>query len=192
MTTHLNNRIGTSILATCAMMALLTACKQPDTTGLTPPSTSIGTKIDDTVITARVRNALMSNDAIKSLDIKVATRRGEVMLSGFAANQQQIDLGIAAAKGVEGVTNVDNQMTLKEGRQSVGNSIDDSVITARVKAVILAEPAMKSRDIGVTTRKGEVMLSGFIDNSILQAHAVNLAKDVEGVTSVVDHMSIKK
>jgi len=114
------------------------------------------------------------------------------MLSGFTVNQAQIDLSIAVAKSVEGVTNVNNQLELKVGKQSVGNRIDDSVITARVTAAIFADPAMKSLDVSVTTRKGEVMLSGFVDNSVLLGQAIDLARDVDGVSSVVDHMSIKK
>jgi hyperosmotically inducible periplasmic protein len=194
MTTISNRYTGACMIAGCLLFFLLTGCdNSTDGTGLTPPSTSIGNKIDDSVITAKVRSALLSNEDIKSLDIKVvATRKGEVMLSGFANNQKQIDFSIAVAKSVEGVTSVDNQLALKEGRQSIGNRIDDSVITARVKAAILSDPAMKSMDVAVTTRKGEVMLSGFVDNSVLQGQAIDLARDVDGVTSVVDHMSIKK
>jgi hyperosmotically inducible protein len=193
MTTPLNRHTGNTMLATCLLLALIAGCNNgTDTTGLTPPSTSIGNKIDDSVITAKVRSALLSNESIKSVDIKVVVRKGEVMLSGFAANQDQIDLGIAIAKNTEGVISVDNQLALKEGKQSVGNKIDDTVITARVKAAILADPAMKSMDVSVVTRKGEVMLSGFVDNSVLLGQAIDLARDVDGVTSVVDHMSIKK
>ena len=144
------------------------------------------------MITTKVRTALMSNDEIKSLDIKVKTHKGEVMLSGFADNQSQIDRSIAVAKGVEGVKNVDNTLSLKEGKQTVGNKIDDSVITTQVKSAMLADPEMKSLDVSVTTRKGEVQLSGFVDNAVQLTHAVDVAKGVEGVSSVVNHMSIKK
>jgi hyperosmotically inducible protein len=96
------------------------------------------------------------------------------------------------AKGVEGVKRVDNKLSLKEGKQSIGNKIDDSVITTRVKSAMLGDPAMKSLDVSVTTRKGEVQLSGFVDNEIQLTRAVDLAKSVAGVSSVVNHMSIKK
>ena len=68
----------------------------------------MGTEVDDSVITTRVRTALLSNDDVRSLDIKVKTHKGEVMLSGFADNQTQIDRSIAVAKGIDGVGNVDN------------------------------------------------------------------------------------
>jgi hyperosmotically inducible protein len=192
MNTISNRFASISMIVSCAVLPVLSGCDRTAATATEPASTSIGTKIDDSVITAKVRSALLSTEAVKSLDIKVATRKGEVMLSGFALNQAQIDLGIAVAKSVDGVTGVDNQLALKTGRQSVGNKLDDSVITARVKAAILGDAGVKSSDVSVTTRKGEVMLSGFMDNPVMVGHAIDLARHVEGVTSVVDHMSIKK
>lgn len=156
------------------------------------PSTTIGTEIDDSVITAKVKVALMSNDEIRSLDIKIRTYKGVVMLSGFADNPFQIDRSIAVVMGVEGVKDVDNQLSLKEGTLSVGNKIDDSVITTRVKSALLGDPFMKSLDVSVSTRKGEVQLSGFVDNAIQLTHAEDIARSVEGVSGVVNHMSLKK
>jgi hyperosmotically inducible protein len=178
-----------SAMLLCVLLVPLSGC---DKTQNTTASTTIGTEVDDAVLTTKVRSALMSDDNVKSLDIKVKTRKGEVMLSGFASNQAQIDRSIAVAKAIEGVTNVDNQLSLKEGKQTVGNKIDDSVITTRVKSALLGDPAMKSLDVLVTTRKGEVQLSGFVDNESQLARAVDLSKSVEGVTTVENHMSLKK
>jgi len=191
MATLPNRFAGVGVIAACALLVFLPGCDSAQKGG-TAPSTTIGTEVDDSVITTKVRSALMSNEDIKSLDIKVKTHKGEVMLSGFADNQAQIDRSVAVAKGIEGVTNVDNKLSLKEGKQTVGNKIDDSVITTQVKSALLADSAMKSLEVSVTTRKGVVELSGFVDNANQSTHAVDVAKGVEGVSSVVDHMSIKK
>jgi len=188
--TKLSNRFAcTSALVACTLLAPLSVYAQD--TSATTPSTTIGTKVDDSVINTKVRAALMSDDDIKSLDIKVKTHKGVVMLSGFADNQDQIDRSIAVAKSIEGVQNVDNMLSLKEGKQSVGNKIDDTVITTRVKSALLADPIMNSLDVSVTTRKGEVQLSGFVNSALQFTRAVEIAKGVEGVSSVVNHMSIK-
>jgi hyperosmotically inducible protein len=50
---------------------------------------------------------------------------------------------------------------------------------------------MKSLDVSVTTRKGEVELSGFVGNDIQLARAIDVAKGVDGVTQVVNPMSVK-
>jgi len=163
-----------------------------DEIGGAAPATTIGTQIDDTVVVNRVRSALLSNEEIKSLDIKVTANKGVVMLSGFVDNQTQIDRGISITSAVEGVKGIDNKLSLKEGKQTVGNKIDDSVLTAQVKSALLADPAMKSMDVSVTTRKGEVELSGFVDNELQLSHAVDVAKKIEGVSNVVNHMNVKK
>jgi hyperosmotically inducible protein len=189
----LPNRFAcTGAIVMCASLFSLVGCNNAQDTSGPAAKTTIGTEVDDSVVSTKVRTALMSNEDIKSLDIKVTTRKGEVMLSGFADNQAQIDRSVAVAKSVEGVTSVDNKLSLKEGKQTVGNKIDDSVITAQVKSALLGDPTMKSLDVSVTTRKGEVQLSGFVDNDTQLTHAVDVAKGIDGVSSVVNHMSIKK
>lgn len=182
---------GSAILA-CAFLATLAGCNNSQVASDAAPPTTIGTQIDDSVTVTKVRSALLSNDDVKSFDIKVTTNKGVVMLSGFVDNQAQIDRSIAVASAVEGVNSVDNKLTLKEGKQTVGNKVDDSVITAGVKSALLGDSAMKSLDVSVTTRKGEVELSGFVDNNIQLARAMDVAKGVDGVANVVNHMSVKK
>ncbi len=174
------------------LLALLSACNNnAHDAANVAPATTVGTEVDDSVITGKVRSALLSDENIRSLDIKVKTRKGVVMLSGFADNQTQIDRSIVVAKNIEGVSTVDNQLSVKEGKQTVGNKIDDSMITARVKSALMADPSMKSLDVLVTTRKGEVQLSGFVNNPIQLESAMKIANGIEGVTGVSNHMSIK-
>jgi len=179
-------------IAASAILATISGCNNSQVASDSAPPTTIGTEIDDSVVITKVRSALLANDDIKSLDIKVTANKGVVMLSGFVDSQAQIDHGIAVATAVEGVKGIDNKLSIKEGKQTVGNKVDDSVITAGVKSALLSDPTMKSLDVSVTTRKGEVQLSGFVDNDIQLARAVDVAKGVDGVTDVVNHMSIKK
>jgi hyperosmotically inducible protein len=154
---------------------------------------SVGVALDDTVMTTKVKTALLGDESIKGFDIKVVTRKGTVQLSGFVDNQTQLDRAVYVAHGVEGVTAVENNMTLKEGKAAtVGNTLDDSIITTRVKTVLLADPDVKGVEIGVVTRKGEVQLSGFVGSQAQIDRAVALAQVVEGVQSVVNQMSVKK
>ncbi|SEK57656.1 BON domain-containing protein [Nitrosovibrio tenuis] len=167
--------------------------KGPKPEGPKPEAkTTVGTEVDDAAITTKVKSALLADPDVKSLDIKVETRKGEVQLSGFVDNQGQIDRAIAVAKGVEGVKKVDNKMSLKTTSTSVGEKIDDAVITTKVKAALLADPGVKSSDIAVVTRDGEVQLSGFVDSQSQIDRATEVAKGVEGVKSVINEMSVKK
>jgi osmotically-inducible protein OsmY len=74
---------------------------------------------------------------------------------------------------------------------STGQHIDDSFITTKVKAAMLAEPGLKSAEINVETFKGVVQLSGFVSSSADIAGAVRVAKGVEGVSSVKNDMRVK-
>lgn len=171
---------------------IVTGCDRNTPVTAVPP-VSVGVALDDTVMTTKVKTALLGDESIKGFDIKVVTRKGTVQLSGFVDNQTQLDRAVYVAHNVEGVTAVENNMTLKEGKAAtVGNTLDDSIITTRVKTVLLADPDVKGVDIGVVTRKGEVQLSGFVGTQVQIDRAVALAQVVEGVQSVVNQMSVKK
>lgn len=170
----------------------LSACNK--STEPAPPAASItiGTEVDDAVLTTKVKSAMLADEYVKSLDIKVETFKGDVMLSGFVDTQAQMDRSVEVAKAVMGVRNVNNKLSLKDGTQTVGNKIDDTVITASVKTAMLADPIMKSREVSVVTVKGEVQLSGYVDSETQISHATDVAKTVDGVMGVVNHMSVKK
>ena len=187
---------GLFVLSAALVVAaplLFAGCDKPkEAAGTPPPATSVGTEIDDSVVTAKVKSALLADPDIKSLDFKVETRKGEVQLSGFVDNQTQIDHATVVTRAVAGVRNIDNKMSLKGAATTVGNKVDDSIVTTRVKSALLNDANIKSFDIAVVTRKGEVQLSGFVDNRTQIDRAVEVASGVEGVRKVSDEMSVKK
>ena len=69
-------------------------------------------------------------------------------------------------------------------QESTGQYVDDSVITTRVKTAILNEPSLKVLQINVETYKNVVQLSGFVNTGAEMNTAVDLARQVKGVTSV--------
>jgi osmotically-inducible protein OsmY len=76
-------------------------------------------------------------------------------------------------------------------QESTGEYVDDSMITAKVKAEILDDPMLKVFQINVETFKGEVQLSGFVNSAAASARAVEIARKVKGVTSVKNSMIVK-
>ena len=155
-------------------------------------STTAGTELNDTLVTTKVKTALLADSDISGLDVQVETRNGVVQLSGFVENQSQIDRAVAATRDVEGVRSVENNIGLTSSSPTVGGKVDDSMITAKVKAGLLADSEVKSFDIAVNTRQGEVQLSGFVENQNQIDQAIAIANKVSGVTQVDNEMSIKK
>lgn len=79
----------------------------------TAKSESTGQYIDDTVITTRVKTAILEHPALKSAEINVETYKGVVQLSGFVSSPDKVNIAMQAARDVKGVTSVKNDMRLK-------------------------------------------------------------------------------
>jgi hyperosmotically inducible protein len=71
------------------------------------------------------------------------------------------------------------------------NAMDDTALTAKVKAALIAEPGLKAMPIDVSTNDAVVTLSGTVATADERAKAVQLAENVDGVRSVVDKLAMK-
>jgi osmotically-inducible protein OsmY len=76
-------------------------------------------------------------------------------------------------------------------RESAGEVVDDSLITTKVKAKFVDDPAVSALNIKVETFKGNVQLSGFANNPTEMERAVKLAREVNGVKSVKNDIRLK-
>jgi hyperosmotically inducible protein len=132
----MKHRLETLALQTAIATLLavfVVACSKPvDNPGVPPmPTTTVGTDIDDSVITSNVKSVLLADENVRSFDFKVETRKGEVMLSGYVDNQAQLDRANAATRAVAGVKAVQNNVVLKTGDSSTTslNSRANSFLT---------------------------------------------------------------
>jgi osmotically-inducible protein OsmY len=80
---------------------------------------------------------------------------------------------------------------LGEQGAKAGVAIEDTEITAKVKAAIFAEPGLKTLQISVDTVKGVVTLSGSVDSQRNSARAKALAGAVAGVKDVENRLALK-
>lgn len=76
-------------------------------------------------------------------------------------------------------------------QESTGQYVDDTAITAKVKAAIFNEPSLKSAEINVETFKRVVQLSGFVSSMADIQKAVAVTRTVEGVAAVKNDMRMK-
>jgi osmotically-inducible protein OsmY len=74
---------------------------------------STGEYVDDTVITTKVKSAILNDPALKSAEINVETFKGTVQLSGFVTNQAAVNQAVVVARAVGGVKSVKNDMRIK-------------------------------------------------------------------------------
>ena len=167
-------------------LAALAACAASRT------QQSTGEHIDDSIITAKVKTALIDDPATKARQIEVDTFRGTVQLNGFVDSTDEKAAASRVAHSVNGVQNVRNNLSVGHTDRSAGEVVDDSVVTTKVKAALVAEPATKARDITVVTRDGIVQLSGFVDSATEKSTAAEVAQGVNGVKEVRNDLQIKQ
>lgn len=79
----------------------------------TPQSASTGQLIDDSVITTKVKAAILEEPSLKTLQISVETFKGVVQLSGFVDSAQSVTKAGEVAGRVAGVVSVKNDLTVK-------------------------------------------------------------------------------
>ncbi|TGU70545.1 BON domain-containing protein [Geomonas terrae] len=81
--------------------------------------------------------------------------------------------------------------TATSRHESTGEYVDDSVVTTRVKAALFDELALKTFQINVTTYRGVVQLSGFVDSAENARKAGEIARGVKGVQEVKNDLITK-
>jgi hyperosmotically inducible periplasmic protein len=81
--------------------------------------------------------------------------------------------------------------TASDASSKVAMAADDTAITAKVKAALIAEPGLKSTDINVDTKEATVTLSGTVGSDELRDRAKQIASSTSGVKNVVDNLVVK-
>jgi hyperosmotically inducible protein len=74
---------------------------------------TMGRYVDDSVITAKIKSALVADRGVNGFDIHIETRQGEVLLSGSVENQAQSDRAVDIIRKIDGVRKVDNRVRVQ-------------------------------------------------------------------------------
>lgn len=167
----------------------LSACNKPPNVQQTAVADSA--EVDDLAITNKIRMAFQRNDNLKNLDIQVVTVHGLVNLTGTVNSARQIDASVNTARTVGGVTTVSNNLQINPVGVTADGRVDDDEITTKVHAALVSDAALNSANIAATSRNGEVSLSGSADNQAQIARSVEIAQNVDGVRSVLNHLTAK-
>lgn len=112
---------------------------------------------------------------MKTLQPEMQTRR-QVLRTAFAAALTGALLAACAGSPT---------------KESTGELIDDSLITSKVKAAMLADQNVSAIDVSVDTFKGRVQLSGFVKSADERQRAELLARSVRGVKEVSNQIEVR-
>ena len=121
--------------------------------------------------------------------LKISKTLLAVMLTSAVATGSAYAENATMDKAQSGVESAGQKVD--SSMNKVGNFMDDSTITAKVKAALVDHESIKSTDISVKTDQKVVTLSGFVESQAQAEEAMKVAKGVEGVTSVSDKLHVR-
>ncbi len=147
-----------------------------------------------------VWTAFALNRHLSPFAIDVDIENGVATLTGEVESEVERDLAEQVALGVEGVTDVDNQLRIggedvqrsAEGDRTLSNRFNDATTTATVKSKLLWNRNTEGLDIKVTTRNGVVTLDGHAGSAAASELAERLARNTDGVRQVENNLNVGK
>ena len=148
----------------------------------------------DTWINLKVKTALLFHRNVSATGTTVYVKDGVVTLQGEATSEAQKELTTEYARDVDNVKEVKNDMTVAASPAApdatIGDKVDDASITAEVKATLFSHHSTSALHTTVTTTEGVVTVGGIAKNDAEKSLVTKLATDINGVTSVVNNMTI--
>lgn len=158
---------------------------------LLKPKPTVGEKLDDTVITAHVKMALLLHRSTCTFQTEITTNDGVVVIHGTVQNSGEKEFTTKLIEDIHGVKSVQNEMTIAKDTSSVGEKICDSAITAKVKMALALQRSTGALRTSVTTIDEVVTVSGKAKNSAEKELVSRVVEDIDGVEKVVNIMTIE-
>ena len=154
--------------------------------------------IQDAVITAKVKTAILLNRQLDSFRINVETRNAEVTLKGLVPDAPRRELAAEIARTVEGVNGVVNRLRIDRAGEeppppedrTFTQKIRDASIVAAVKSALLLRKGIRTDRIEVRSQWGVVTLEGTVRSAAERSLVVGIAADMWDVRAVRDHLDL--
>jgi len=148
----------------------------------------------DSWISTKIKTTLLFHRNVSATGTTVYVKDGIVTLQGEAGSLAQKDLTTEYVKDVDNVKEVKNDMTVANAQPApdatIGDKIDDASITAEVKSSLLTRRSTSALRTKITTTDGVVTVSGIAKNSAEKTLVTRLVTDINGVSKVINNMTI--
>ena len=142
-----------------------------------------------------MKSALLFHRNVSASGTDVYVKDGVVSLRGEAPSLAQKELTTEYAKDVEGIKEIKNEMTIAKTPakpvETTSEKIDDASITAQVKMSLMSHRSTSAVKTKVQTVDGVVTVSGVAKNAAEKSLVTKLVTDINGVTSVINNMTIE-
>lgn len=189
----MNKRLSTVTLGTLASFTAF---------GALADSSTFQGEARDAWITGKIESAYVLNGHLNPFAINTDVQNGVVHLHGTVASDIDRDLAGEIAEGVEGVSEVKNDLEVDEakataareqrpaGERDFGTWVDDATTTAVVKSKLLGNANTEGLKIDVDTNDDVVTLSGRVASDKEKQLAEEIAKNAGDVESVRNNLTV--
>ncbi|AGP78408.1 hypothetical protein I633_12630 [Alteromonas mediterranea 615] len=158
----------------------------------------------DAWIDGKAEATLLFNGNLDSFDINTDVKDGNVVLTGKVENSVDKKLAEELVANIDGVTSVDNKLTVvadNDMHQEMSDDMEDTVdegtneltdakIATVIKTRLLMDTDISGFDIDVDVENGVVTLTGEVDSDAERDLAVEIAKNASDVKDVESDLRV--
>ena len=148
----------------------------------------------DAWIDGKAETTLLLNGNLNSFDINTDVKNGAVTLTGKVESEVDKALAEELIENLDGVTGVDNQLTVMASGKQAGDKdnsgLKDAKIATVVKTRLLFESEVSGTSIDVDAKHGVVTLKGEVASDAEKDLAVAIAKNTDDVDKVIDKLQV--
>ncbi len=152
-------------------------------------------KSSDAWIHMKIKAMLMLHSNLDGANTEVEVKDGRVILRGEAGSRAEKELTTEYVKDVEGVKDVDNEMTLANApikkHRTVGEFIDDASIYSQIKLALLLHRGTGPLNTEIAVKNGEVTVTGKAKNAAEIELVSKRIEDIHGVVKIRNRMTIE-
>ena len=146
--------------------------------------------VDDATIKVQISNAIFQKSEPIFTSTSTTVIDGTVLITGEVPTPEDRLMLTKLAWGVKGVKEVHNDVTVA-GSESLSNFASDSLITTKLKLLLLRDAEILNINYSVETVNGTVYLMGIAQNEAELQRVKNHAKEISGVRHIVSYVKMK-
>ena len=149
---------------------------------------SLGTMVDDSVISATVKIKMISDNSVKARQIDVDVLNGVVYLIGLVGSSSQKKMATDIAKQIKSVRRVENQLVI--GKTDVNQISNDIILTSKIRIQLLKDMDIRSTNIDVDTYNNIITLTGIVKSKKEKKKTLVIVQKVGGDRKIVDNLAV--
>lgn len=148
--------------------------------------------VTDQYLATAVAAKVATIDADATTRVHASSNNGIVTLTGQVRNAQERLRYDSAAKSVNGVKAVRDELAMNPTAEGLRGHVSDAALTARVSAAIAGEAGLNAFHIAPSVHQGDVTLRGRVRTQAVHQTVLQTVRGVPGVKAITDQITVAR